>query len=354
MRRWMPAAWAWGSACRRLFLEAAAPAYLTDAEWDALGEDWLEQALAYTAVPCKGVRGPLTRIRSRPARSRAAGPGSRDSDEQPGDGQASLAGVPLYRLADYLDQHGRHHRRGQFPPAWFWVAAAGHALPGDQAALGDAACARGLYRDAAQLYKNAAARGNLRAVLYLGDPPDYLSGDVGPVRWAVAHVSVGDPDAVTDLLYGMPPEEQVTALLDRDPAAHASLEDLDAVAGLLGALWAVGAAGQVTALADRAAAHIPLNDPAAVADLLWWLPEVGAKRQATALLHRDPQPPTPPSATRPPWPGCWAPCGRRARRGRSPCWPVAPPPASLSTTGPPWPSCWAPCGRRARRDRSLC
>ena len=54
------------------FLEAAAPGYLTDTEWDALGEDWLEQALAYTAVPCKGVRGPLTRIRPRPARSRAS------------------------------------------------------------------------------------------------------------------------------------------------------------------------------------------------------------------------------------------------------------------------------------------
>ena len=50
------------------FLEAAAPGYLTDAEWDGLGEDWLEQALAYAAVPCKGARGPLTRIRPRPAR----------------------------------------------------------------------------------------------------------------------------------------------------------------------------------------------------------------------------------------------------------------------------------------------
>jgi hypothetical protein len=63
------------------FLEAAAPGYLTNTEWDALGEDWLEQALAYTAVPCKGVRGPLTRIRPYPARSRAPRPGG-DSDEQ--------------------------------------------------------------------------------------------------------------------------------------------------------------------------------------------------------------------------------------------------------------------------------
>lgn len=50
------------------FLEAAAPGYLTGAEWDALGEDWLEQTLRYTAKDAKGVRGPLTRIRPRPAR----------------------------------------------------------------------------------------------------------------------------------------------------------------------------------------------------------------------------------------------------------------------------------------------
>ena len=76
----------------------------------------------------------------------------------------------MYRLADYLDQHGRRHRKSQFPPAGFWAAAADHASPDDQAALGDAAHARGLYRDAAQLHKNAAARGNLRAVYYLIRP----------------------------------------------------------------------------------------------------------------------------------------------------------------------------------------
>ena len=55
-----------GVALPQAFLEAAAPGYLTDAQWDGLGEDWLEQALAYAVVPCKGARGPLTRIR--PAR----------------------------------------------------------------------------------------------------------------------------------------------------------------------------------------------------------------------------------------------------------------------------------------------
>ena len=50
----------------------------------------------------------------------------------------------LYRLADYLDQHGRQYRKGQIPSSEFWAAAAAHALPADQAALGDAAHARGL------------------------------------------------------------------------------------------------------------------------------------------------------------------------------------------------------------------
>jgi len=83
------------------FLEAAAPGYLAGADWDGLGEDWLEQALAYAAAPCKGVRGPLTRIRPRP-------PGK--------------AAEPGYRLADYLDQHGRRAHRGLLPPAGFWDA----------------------------------------------------------------------------------------------------------------------------------------------------------------------------------------------------------------------------------------
>ena len=109
-------------------------------------------------------------------------------------------GGPLYRLADYLDQHGRQHRKGQIPPPEFWAAAAAHAVPADQAALGDAAHARGLYRDAAQLHKNAAASGNLRAALYLSHPPDCLRADPRPAHWAAAHASLDDPDGVASLL----------------------------------------------------------------------------------------------------------------------------------------------------------
>ena len=257
-------------------LAAAAPAYLTDTEWDALGEDWLEQALAYTAEPCKGVSGPLTRIRPRPSR-----PGSRHGKDQP-------AGGPVYRLADYLDQHGRHHRKSQFPPAGFWAAAADHALRDDQATLGDAAHARGLYRDAAQLHKNAAARGNRHAIFYLSEAPHYLRSDVRTVRWAVAHAPLDDPQTVNWLLGSLRAagaQEQVTALADR-AAAHVALDNPDAVAWLLGALRAAGAQEQVTALADRAATHTPLDRPDDVARLLDSLRAAGAQEQVTALADR--------------------------------------------------------------------
>jgi hypothetical protein len=271
------------------FLGAAAPGYLTAGEWDALEEDWLEQALAYTAVPCKGVRGPLTRIRPRPAMSGDTGAGRPGGNDQLPSRQASLAGGPLYRLADYLDQHGREHRKDQFPPPGFWAAAAGHALPRDQAALGDAAQARGLYRAAAQLYKNAAASGDLHAVSCLSDTPHYLRPGTGPGLWAVAHVPLDDPAAAAGLLDSLRAagtDEQVTALLHRDPAAHVSLGDPGAVARLLGSLREAGAADQVTALATRAAVGAPLGDPAAVSSLIDSLHRAAAQDEVTVLAAR--------------------------------------------------------------------
>jgi hypothetical protein len=279
-----------GIALPRAFLAAAAPGYLTDTEWDALDDDWLKRALDYTAEDAKGVRGPLTRIRPRPARPGAGGSGSQNSDEQLADGQASTAGGPLYRLADYLDQYGRTDRKGQIPPVGFWDAAAAHAFPADQAALGYAAHARGLYRAAAQLRKNAAARGNLESVFYLADPSHWLLGDARPVRWAIAHAPLDDPSAVAELLGTLleadAPREQVTVLLQCDPAAHVSLENPYAVAHLLDSLREADAPGQVTALAGRAAADAPLENPDAVAHLLDSLRDAGAQDQVTTLAGR--------------------------------------------------------------------
>jgi L-rhamnose isomerase len=152
------------------------------------------------------------------------------------------------------------HRKSQIPPAQFWAAAADHVAPADQAALGDAAHARGLYRDAAQLHKNAAAAGNLRAASYLSGHPPCLLDDARPVRWAVAHAVLDDPDSTGELLRKL----QATDALD-----------------------------QVTVLASRAAAHVSLGDPGGVALLLRILREADAQDHVTAIL-----PPASPSTTR--------------------------------------------------------
>ena len=337
---------------------------------------------------------------------------------------AAAAG-PLYRLADYLDQHGRAHRASQIPPAEFWSAAAAHAAPGDQAALGDAAHARGLYRDAAQLHKNAAASGNLRAVLYLSDPPACLRADPRPAHWAAAHAALDDPARVASLLDSLREagaDEQAAALLARDPAAHAALDDPDGVACLLDSLREAGADEQAAALASPGRRPRPPRRPGRRGQ------PAGQPAGGGRATSRPPRcwpatpPPTPPSTTRTAWPACWTACGRRARTSRPPrCWPATrrprrprrpgrrgrlldslreagaheqaaallardpaahaalddpgavarlldslreagaheqaaalaagPPPTPPSTTRTPWPACWTACGRRARTSR---
>jgi hypothetical protein len=193
-------------------LEVASPAYLTDTEWDALDE-----ALAYTAAPCKGVPGPLTRIHPRPPSPKRTRLSAHDGDDH--DNQAPGGGGregPVYRLADYLDQYGHRHRADQFPPLGFWAAAAGHCHPGDQATLGDAARDRGLYRVGAKLHKCAAAHGDPAAMTRLihtlhGVHPD----DHRPANWIADHVPLDDLGAVADLLGSLPyvgADQQVTTL----------------------------------------------------------------------------------------------------------------------------------------------
>ena len=108
---------------------------------------------------------------------------------------------------------------------------------------------------------------------------------------AAAHAPLDNPDAVAWLLDSLREagaDEQAAALLARDPAAHAALDDPAAVACLLDSLREAGADEQAAALAQRAAAHVPLDDPYAVASLLDELREAGAHEQAAALADRLP------------------------------------------------------------------
>jgi len=129
----------------RSLLEHAAPGYLDDHDWDILGEDWLEQALAYVAQPCKGARGPLTPIRTRP-------------------GDPTPIGGPCYRLADYLEQTGRAERAGIYPPDSLWTALTtitDHDLLRE---LGGQAETRGRYQHAITLYALASDCGDTAAL----------------------------------------------------------------------------------------------------------------------------------------------------------------------------------------------
>jgi hypothetical protein len=283
------------------FLEAAVAGYLSETEWAALDEGWLEQALAYTAMPCKGVHGPLTSIRPRPAASTALVPSSRDAGKQLAGTRIGITGEPLYRLADYLDQYGRHHRKGQFPPSSFWTAAADHARPGDQAELADAARARGLYRDAARLLKKAAAHARLDdiddayAVATLLDSLREAGAQEQIPELAdraAAQLRLDDPDAVATLLDSLREtgaKRQAAVLLRRNPAARVRLDDPFAVARLLDSLRKRTAKRQVAVLLRRdPAAHVRLDDPRNVAWLLLSLWQAGGNEQVAVLLRRDP------------------------------------------------------------------
>ncbi|MER0422789.1 helix-turn-helix transcriptional regulator [Streptomyces microflavus] len=96
------------------FLEQAASDYLTEDEYSALADNWLEQALADSTSPVHGNLAPLRRVRLRQAH------------------RAETSAVPdqtMYRLTDYLEQHARRQRRMLCPPASFWQAACDHIAP---------------------------------------------------------------------------------------------------------------------------------------------------------------------------------------------------------------------------------
>ncbi|MGY5118016.1 hypothetical protein ACWC2H_19470 [Streptomyces sp. 900105755] len=129
-------------------LEAAAESYLTDAEWDTLDEDWFEQALAYCAAPLRGARGPITRIRPR-----------RGAPSHP---------QPHYRLADFLDEHGRANRHLINAPTGFWDALVEHAPRSDLTDLAQAAGERGLLTAALRLFTAAHEAGQPEALRAAG------------------------------------------------------------------------------------------------------------------------------------------------------------------------------------------
>ncbi|MCD9879175.1 transcriptional regulator [Streptomyces guryensis] len=136
------------------FLEHAAPDYLTDTEYHALADDWLERALAELTATVHGNLAPLFHIRSdrtHEARGRAT---------------ASPPGL-LYDLADYLEQHARADRARLCPPASFWEAALDHLFPSDLIILAEAALRRFRLRLVLRLLDKAASSGDPDVLAYV-------------------------------------------------------------------------------------------------------------------------------------------------------------------------------------------
>ncbi|MFA1550730.1 hypothetical protein [Actinomadura chokoriensis] len=274
----------------RALLAEAAPAYLTDRQWEALGNDWMEKALAYTSKDANGIGGILAPVRPRPL-APARGPHTNNDLTAITDPPKADVG-PLYRLADYLEQSGRQERRDQLPPAEFWEAAGRHATTELQE-LAHAAASRGLYFNAAKLHKLAAAQGDTDAAAFLVDKIVYwgAGGVSAAAHWAVKHADPADTSGIASLIGQLNHAEMGNALaelLALEPARHAVVIDPWAVAQLLEALHQIGEFTAKELLALRAAKGIPLDDPSALSKLLEELRKQGLQQAVQTLLQRAP------------------------------------------------------------------
>ncbi|MEU5599941.1 hypothetical protein [Streptomyces sp. NPDC020298] len=155
------------------FLSRACEDYFTDQEWDLLAENWLEEALAYASCPVRGARGMLTRRRPRRGEPKTDG--------------------PVYRLADYLEQHGRQTRRTQRIPPSLWESALHHTTSGFALARFARSC--GLLRVAFHLERRAAMSGVDDAARRAGDVLRKAGRDGEALPWYQKAGEAGDPEA---------------------------------------------------------------------------------------------------------------------------------------------------------------
>ncbi|WP_405015640.1 hypothetical protein [Kitasatospora sp. NBC_01539] len=124
---------------RQDFLVVAAADYLADEDWEELAEDWAESAFTDLARRVHGKLAPLRRNAARPS---GLPPDRPTPGAEPGPPGGAAAG-PVFRLADYLEQHGRATRWRLCPPASFWYAAYRHLTDHDDlSCLADAAESR--------------------------------------------------------------------------------------------------------------------------------------------------------------------------------------------------------------------
>ncbi|MDQ0956540.1 TPR repeat protein/transcriptional regulator with XRE-family HTH domain [Streptomyces sp. B4I13] len=136
------------------FLINAATDYFTDTDYQQLTTDWAEAAFAELAGLVHGKQAPLHRVALRSQRRPPSAP------PPPVMAPLQLPGQ-AYRLADFLEQHGRNTRQLLCPPSSFWHSAATHLTnPEDFAALAQAAQKRLRLQWAHHFHHRAARAGH--------------------------------------------------------------------------------------------------------------------------------------------------------------------------------------------------
>ena len=241
-------------------LDRAAPGYLDDHDWDIVGEDWLEQALAYNAQPCKGARGPLTRIRTRPGE------------------QSPQGAQPCYRLADYLEQAGRSERHDIYPPESLWIAFNTTITEPDLLRrLAQEAQLRGRYQHAIWLYTRAAEHGDndaLRSLAEMREQAGDVEGAQDLYRQAIDREVAHFARLIVESL-GPPPEIRPAGAADPNSPALFKLH------GFLR-----GAAGDVEGAQELYRQAMDRGDPEVPRLLAHLREEAGDLAEAEALLRQ--------------------------------------------------------------------
>ncbi|MEU4610238.1 helix-turn-helix domain-containing protein [Streptomyces umbrinus] len=173
------------------FLTDAAIDYLSDQDYDELADDWAEAAFADLARLVHGKQAPLRRTGARPKRRPPGGPTAALTP--------SPATGPAFRLADYLEQHGRTTRWRLCPPASFWAAAYTHLThPDDLGNLAIAAEHRHRLQWAHHLQIRAADAGHTYSLAYLARMRE-KAGDQECAEVLYQQITeAGDTNALTD------------------------------------------------------------------------------------------------------------------------------------------------------------
>ncbi|MGI5401305.1 tetratricopeptide repeat protein [Streptomyces sp. CA-135486] len=212
-------------------LETAVPAYVTNGQWQSLARNpgWLGKALNYVEADCRGALGPLTRQIPHPG--------------EPHPAQA------CYRLADYLEQHGREHRRTTRIPPALWDGLLARGASGDHDVLGSAAYSRGLFRIAVNFHASAAQT-SCQAILKTAKRLLHAGRTSEALAWYRRAVDAGHTGALVE----------AAPLLEQ-----------------------VGRAGEALAWIQRAAAA---GQPLAMFQLAGWFGQMGRVEDALAWYQR--------------------------------------------------------------------